>query len=457
MDFITARSGSWALGTFKLADDSLTWVMQSATYPNTIYIAGDVSASIASPLGVGGSGPNAGGVFTVSSCWYDMENDRTVIETSETVQDDTGGSTIYWTALPNYGNGDTASVNSGDAIDSIGGEITVNDGTITQASYNVIANSGSIGWLDAGAVCTTNMDTGLISDVGNTASVTKNNGTIGTIYSGGFCVENAGGGVVEHVSGGGVDVNYGCVLHLYQGAVVSNYGSVVFNDVEGSVTTNRASGLIGKNLGNVTTNFGTIAADFAGESGTVLYDLRNLLAANIKDGVTIGGVLGTYEGGGGGTVPAASDVRYGVAVGETTGTCYVPSAADVRHGVNVDATTGTCYVPTAAQVLLGVSIDATTGTVRQAATYDVRDGVAYGPSDALEGTLLSTDPGEANVWDGVEYKINSAAKTGSKRASSITNCAAENIKAGVTIDDVFGTYTGPAAGTICFGGSFSVR
>jgi hypothetical protein len=37
-----------------------------------------------------------------------------------------------------------------------------------------------------------------------------------------------------------------------------------------------------------------------------------------------------------GAIPAASNVRYGVSVGSTTGTCRVPGKADVKAGVAVD-------------------------------------------------------------------------------------------------------------------------
>ena len=43
----------------------------------------------------------------------------------------------------------------------------------------------------------------------------------------------------------------------------------------------------------------------------------------------------------GGTIPAASDVRFGVAVGSATGLLRVPAAAQVQAGVLIDATTGT--------------------------------------------------------------------------------------------------------------------
>lgn len=43
-------------------------------------------------------------------------------------------------------------------------------------------------------------------------------------------------------------------------------------------------------------------------------------------------------------MPDAADVRYGTAVGITTGTLRVPAASDVRQGVLVDAGTGTLVI-----------------------------------------------------------------------------------------------------------------
>jgi hypothetical protein len=59
----------------------------------------------------------------------------------------------------------------------------------------------------------------------------------------------------------------------------------------------------------------------------------------------------------------------------------------------------------------------------------------------------NTDPGESDVWYGSgTYKILNVTKTPSKRASSIANCEAGNIKSGVTIDDVAGSYAGGGGG-----------
>lgn len=56
------------------------------------------------------------------------------------------------------------------------------------------------------------------------------------------------------------------------------------------------------------------------------------------------------------------------------------------------------------------------------------------------GTL--TLPAEANTWYGSgAYGVGGNGSTPSKRASSIANCSAGNVKDGVSIDDVAGTFT----------------
>jgi hypothetical protein len=56
----------------------------------------------------------------------------------------------------------------------------------------------------------------------------------------------------------------------------------------------------------------------------------------------------------------------------------------------------------------------------------------------------NTDPGVANVWNAITWKLANVTKTGTKRASSLANCSAGNIKSGVAIDDVTGSYGGGA-------------
>lgn len=76
---------------------------------------------------------------------------------------------------------------------------------------------------------------------------------------------------------------------------------------------------------------------------------------------------GTLDPGAGGTVPAASDVRFGVAVGDSTGLCHVPTADETTLGVLVDVSD--------------------TGTNRTADPAKVLQSYFYGPNDSIEGQV----------------------------------------------------------------------
>ena len=113
---------------------------------------------------------------------------------------------------------------------------------------------------------------------------------------------------------------------------------------------------------------------------------------------------------------------------------FLAPIADVKSGVDrgdgtlgtYDPITGNYTDPGKANVLLGH--DYLFGGVAQVAELDYdEDG-------------RNTDPGIANVWNGVTYKIANVSKTGTKRASSIENCEAGNIRIGIYVDDVLGTY-----------------
>jgi len=74
--------------------------------------------------------------------------------------------------------------------------------------------------------------------------------------------------------------------------------------------------------------------------------------------------------------------------------------------------------------------------------------ICIGPMQLVESSR-NTDPGESDVWYGSgTYKIANVTKTPTKRASSIANCEAGNIKSGVTIDDVAGSYAGGGGSVI---------
>lgn len=75
--------------------------------------------------------------------------------------------------------------------------------------------------------------------------------------------------------------------------------------------------------------------------------------------------------------------------------------------------------------------------------------------DTAEAAMLSTPtlPDVANVWYGSgQYGYSGGLLTPTKRASSITNCSAGNVKIGVAIDDVTGTLR---YFKVCSGGTFN--
>ena len=147
-----------------------------------------------------------------------------------------------------------------------------------------------------------------------------------------------------------------------------------------------------------------------------------------------------------GTVPAASDVRFGVAVGSGTGTLAVPAVSTVLAGTTFDngsagtATrppaaqvlagntygtggtelTGTATLPTAAQVLTGVAYGvggiALTGNVTLPSVGNVRNAVTFGSLLGLTGTLVL--PQVSDVRNGITYGGGGNEFTGTNTQSS---------------------------------------
>ena len=114
---------------------------------------------------------------------------------------------------------------------------------------------------------------------------------------------------------------------------------------------------------------------------------------------------GTYDPGGGGTIPSASDVRLGVAVGAGTGTANIPVANEVLAGVPVDHTVGNVTLPGVGDVRLSVQFGSAfsrTGAVRVPPAEKVEAGYEYDDSDTITGTLDNgTVPSAADVRFGV--------------------------------------------------------
>lgn len=187
--------------------------------------------------------------------------------------------------------------------------------------------------------------------------------------------------------------------------------------------------------------------------------VSNVLSGVVyKANATSNNRTGTLTGGGG-TIPAVSDVRFGVTVGAAqTGTLVVPSTVDVRastsYGAGGAEFTGSLAVPSASVVLTGNSVDATTGTYVAVATSNVKTAVTFGTSSGLTGTYTGadrwTDPGIANVLTGVVYKSNSTTnnRVGTLVISGGVVPSSSDVRLGVTVGVTTGTLVVPSVGDV---------
>lgn len=138
----------------------------------------------------------------------------------------------------------------------------------------------------------------------------------------------------------------------------------------------------------------------------------NLNGASRSAFVAITGVLDPTNSTDPGIHEVATGVSYIINGVSLVGDSDEPSPADVRLGTVYDNSSkvGTLAVPAASNVKLGVAVDAGTGT------------------------LESTDPGESNVADGVDYVIESVAKTGTRGV--VTNILSEQILVGQSTEAI---------------------
>jgi hypothetical protein len=116
-----------------------------------------------------------------------------------------------------------------------------------------------------------------------------------------------------------------------------------------------------------------------------------LPGSSMGTGSTDGGCY--QSSGAGGTVPSANDVRYGTAVGSTTGLLVVPAAQYVDNTQTFDynATPGTLTLPTNSQVLstvtgYGAGGTALAGNVTLPSAANVLASNTFGPSSGTTGT-----------------------------------------------------------------------
>ncbi len=136
----------------------------------------------------------------------------------------------------------------------------------------------------------------------------------------------------------------------------------------------------------------------------------NLNGSSRSSYVSITGTLDPTDSSDPGEANVRSATAYTINGVAKTGTAAIPSAANVRQGTAVDATTGTLNLPAEANVKSGITFDGATKT----------------------GTLVSTDPGEANVASGVSYTIESVAKLGTRAV--VTNVLSDAVLTGQSLE-----------------------
>lgn len=154
--------------------------------------------------------------------------------------------------------------------------------------------------------------------------------------------------------------------------------------------------------------------------------------------------FGPVNAGSGGTVPASSDVRFGVGVGTGTGTLVLPVPAYVHASQSYDAggtATGLLTLPGGGNVLttngpFGVGGNGTTPTYVVVAPANVRSGITFGASLAQSGTM---------VMPAAQYVLNTVTfdngTTGTLTLTSGTNVIATASAFGVAGNSVTPGYT----------------
>lgn len=234
--------------------------------------------------------------------------------------------------------------------------------------------------------------------------------------------------------------------------ILSGYTAYVNNvKITGTITSQAA-----KTITPSTTAQTAIAAGVYASGAVTVNGDANLVAGNIKSGVSIFGVAGSYSG----TVVTdatataadilASKTAY-VATGKVTGTIATRTASNMSvSGATVTAAAGYYASNTSKSVATTThpnptaSVNSSTGVVTASHTQTA----GYVSAGTTTGTLQLSTQAAKNVTPGataVEAVAAGKYTTGQVKVLGDANLVASNIKSGVSIFGVTGTYAGSSS------------
>ncbi len=148
-----------------------------------------------------------------------------------------------------------------------------------------------------------------------------------------------------------------------------------------------------------------------------------------------------------------------LACADFDGTTYSdPGVSNVKNGTSYThagvAKVGTANIPQVGDVRLGVATGSGTGTLRVPTQSQVKTGILFDEDDSMVGLYNGndrwSDPGQANVREGVGYLANNVNKTGT--------CAVpdpSDVRYQTPVDDTEGELTLPVAADVRLGTSFA--
>lgn len=223
----------------------------------------------------------------------------------------------------------------------------------------------------------------------STVSVTNGPVTAGTGGAGAFAISSTGQ----------ITVTNSNIINTDKASAIS--GGVIYNPGAGNYIQYPATSgtpKYGKTIPAAKVLFGEVGdgVDLPAEGTVILPNQNHVWSSAPNYGAVVEHGSGTIQGNM--AVPRVTDVRTGVYVGNGSenvlGTCAVPVPDVVLSPYPIDDVTGCLTLPAEDNVLDGVPYgkygDENTGNYETVGVEDVAEGVTFGPSGSLEGTLAGS-------------------------------------------------------------------